>query len=124
MDLEKSVESGTGEPVGCSVQNMTKLEDVARIDHIFCDKTGTLTQNKLIFKFLVFGEKEFAVVNQTRTAMFNYANDIQGYLQELEPNPIIKEKYPDLWRSICICHDVIQVSDDVLEKKKQVSESK
>jgi len=29
------------------------LEDIARINHIFCDKTGTLTKNQLIFKSIV-----------------------------------------------------------------------
>lgn len=59
IDVEKSIEQGQGSLVGCSVRNMTKLEDVARIDHIFCDKTGTLTQNKLIFKYLAFGPDLF-----------------------------------------------------------------
>lgn len=58
IDVEKSVEEG-GSLIGCSVRNMTKLEDVAQIDHVFCDKTGTLTQNKLIFRNLVFGQELF-----------------------------------------------------------------
>lgn len=39
--------------VGCDVKNLGMLEDVARVNHIFCDKTGTLTKNQLIFKGLV-----------------------------------------------------------------------
>lgn len=31
--------------VGCDVKNLGMLEDVARVNHIFCDKTGTLTKN-------------------------------------------------------------------------------
>ena len=38
---------------GCDVKNLGMLEDVARVNHIFCDKTGTLTKNQLIFKALV-----------------------------------------------------------------------
>lgn len=41
VDEEKSIDAG--KPVGCSVRNLTMLEDVARITHVFCDKTGTLT---------------------------------------------------------------------------------
>ena len=26
------------------------MEDMAEIDHMFCDKTGTLTKNALIFR--------------------------------------------------------------------------
>jgi len=36
--------------VGVVVKNFSLHEDLAQIDFIFCDKTGTLTQNELIFK--------------------------------------------------------------------------
>ena len=35
--------------VGCSVKNFNLHEDLAQLDYMFCDKTGTLTQNELIF---------------------------------------------------------------------------
>ena len=56
VDEQKSIEEGNGELLGCNVRNMIKLEDVARVNNIFCDKTGTLTQNKLLFKSLAFGD--------------------------------------------------------------------
>lgn len=34
------------------VNNMNLHEELANIDYIFCDKTGTLTQNELVFKKL------------------------------------------------------------------------
>ena len=36
--------------VSCSVKNFNLHEDLAQLDYMFCDKTGTLTQNELIFK--------------------------------------------------------------------------
>lgn len=36
--------------VACSVKNFNLHEDLAQLDYIFCDKTGTITQNELIFK--------------------------------------------------------------------------
>lgn len=45
---EKSKEQG--ELVGCVVKNIALVEDLAKINHVFCDKTGTLTKNELIFK--------------------------------------------------------------------------
>lgn len=34
-----------GQLVGCSVKNLSLLEDLARVNYMFCDKTGTLTKN-------------------------------------------------------------------------------
>lgn len=38
---EQSLQNGS--ITGCSVRNLTMVEDLASINHIFCDKTGTLT---------------------------------------------------------------------------------
>jgi len=38
------------EILGAWINNAAVLEDMAEIDHIFCDKTGTLTKNELIFR--------------------------------------------------------------------------
>lgn len=44
------------ELVSCSCKNFNLHEDMAQLDYIFCDKTGTLTQNELIFKaFKILG---------------------------------------------------------------------
>ena len=51
MDYHMTVfEPEKKELVSCSVKNFNLHEDLAQIDYIFCDKTGTLTQNELIFK--------------------------------------------------------------------------
>ena len=34
----------------CKVRNMNMIEEMAEIEYVFCDKTGTLTQNELLFK--------------------------------------------------------------------------
>ena len=54
---EKSAEQG--ELVGCSVKNIALLEDLAKINHVFCDKTGTLTKNELIFRQLSLGPNSY-----------------------------------------------------------------
>lgn len=43
VDLERSLE--TGEIAKCEVNNYDMLEDFAKVNHLFCDKTGTLTKN-------------------------------------------------------------------------------
>ena len=42
--------------VGCSVKNIGVIEDLAKVNYIFSDKTGTLTKNELAFKAIAFGE--------------------------------------------------------------------
>ena len=45
------------ELVACSVKNFNLHEDLAQLDYVFCDKTGTLTRNELIFKsFKILGQ--------------------------------------------------------------------
>lgn len=79
IDLQRSIDRG-GQLVGCSVRNMTKLEDIANITHVFCDKTGTLTQNELVFRALSFGSKVFRVGNDEK-AMAKYEEEITEFWQ-------------------------------------------
>ena len=47
------------EMFGAWVNTSDILEDMAEIDHMFCDKTGTLTKNELIFREMdVIGENK------------------------------------------------------------------
>ena len=48
-----------GEMDRLRVNNMNLHEELANINYIFCDKTGTLTQNELVFKqlSLVLGQE-------------------------------------------------------------------
>ena len=39
---------------GCNVKNLELLQDFTLINNIFCDKTGTLTKNILVFKKFSF----------------------------------------------------------------------
>lgn len=50
-DLQMTyIDEVTKEIVSCKVQSMQLPEQLGEIDHIFCDKTGTLTQNDLDVK--------------------------------------------------------------------------
>jgi len=46
---------------GLEIKNFTIPEDLAKVNHIFCDKTGTLTQNDMIFRGLGIQDKQFLV---------------------------------------------------------------
>jgi len=64
VDIERSCLDG--ERVGCQVKNLTLLEDLSRITHLFCDKTGTLTKNELVFRSLAIGQNRYDMVDQTQ----------------------------------------------------------
>jgi len=52
-------ERDSGELLHCRVQSMHLVEQLGEIDHIFCDKTGTLTQNDLEIKALCINGAAF-----------------------------------------------------------------
>lgn len=45
--------------VPCNVQSSNLNEELGQIDFIFSDKTGTLTQNQMIFKNIILNNKIF-----------------------------------------------------------------
>jgi P-type E1-E2 ATPase len=47
------------------------LEDFAQINHLFCDKTGTLTKNELVFRVMAVGNHTFTTeLDDVRFAKF------------------------------------------------------
>ena len=45
----------TNEPAEVKVQTSTLNEELGQIEHVFSDKTGTLTRNYMSFKYMVVG---------------------------------------------------------------------
>ena len=99
VDFEKSC--ADGEPSGCEVKNMMMLEDLSKINQIFCDKTGTLTKNELIFKTLAVGTYSFEV-DDFEKDFSEFKKKISGHQQEN------MEQFLDFWRCLSVCHDVVQ----------------
>ncbi len=48
------IDDETGDLIKCKVQSMQLPEELGCINHIFCDKTGTLTKNELRFRGISF----------------------------------------------------------------------
>lgn len=45
------------------VRNLNMIEELAQIEYLFCDKTGTLTQNELVFKQVSIFDKQTKIAN-------------------------------------------------------------
>lgn len=72
----------------CQSQSYTLHEDLGQVNFLFCDKTGTLTKNELVFKkWACSGHEE---------------PDVQ-----IQRDSDAGEKFANFLRCITLCHDVL-----------------
>ena len=64
----------------CKVQTLNLVEELAEVDYMFCDKTGTLTQNILEFRAL-------SVATRPEIFSFDDLNGLKG--KELRNNSML-----------------------------------
>mmetsp|Transcript_2373 Transcript_2373/g.3007 ORF Transcript_2373/g.3007 Transcript_2373/m.3007 type:complete len:145 (-) Transcript_2373:255-689(-) len=76
----------------CQVQNYSLHEDLGQVDYLFCDKTGTLTKNELVFNKWASG------------GLVEFERRVDSLRQEES------ERVKNLLRCICLCHDVLLIS--------------
>jgi magnesium-transporting ATPase (P-type) len=103
IDEERSLQ--TGQIEGCKVKNLETLQDFSLVNNIFCDKTGTLTKNILVFK-------KFSVMGQVLDRdMFKSIEEYSKGIQEAAKmtKEGFSEQFLNFFRCLVICHDVIQV---------------
>ena len=97
---EQSIELKT-----CQVQNYSLHEDLGQIDYLFCDKTGTLTKNELVFN-------KWSCSGNLNPDKLSKAGKEGGLFR-------------DLLRCIVLCHDVLLISlekaDGQVEQQKSGS---
>lgn len=52
-----SIDNTSGDLISATVHSMQLPEELGAVNHIFCDKTGTLTKNQLEFRGISFKGK-------------------------------------------------------------------
>ena len=79
-------------------------EQLAEIDHIFCDKTGTLTQNELLFG---------AVSVNGQVCEGKTTEEILDRIKETDLDAV-----KNLFKCFCLCNDASFVRDLVTKENK------
>ena len=82
--------------IACKVQSMQLPEELGTVNHIFSDKTGTLTKNELIFRKLSTMGKLFECETSEQLL-----KDI--HLSNSETSEL-------LFKCFCICNDVYPIT--------------
>jgi P-type E1-E2 ATPase len=81
----------------CKVLNSTIIEELGNVEYLLSDKTGTLTSNIMVFKYIW--------INGNEHSSESLINNRHSLTQNRE--------FTDFWTNVVLCHDV------VMNKKKQ-----
>ena len=108
------------EPARCNSSDLN--EELGQVEILFSDKTGTLTENIMIFKEASIGGRQYPsdVLRRrpnTASAFSSFANDsrrndhqLPGRKNEVEGDPEEEERVNEFLTALAVCHTV-QVAD-------------
>lgn len=75
----------------CGVNNVSILDELGKVDYILTDKTGTLTANEMVFKYLSLGNLSFSSEQMIIESKILSTN----------------RQFQEFWLGLLICQDVV-----------------
>ncbi|KAN0027458.1 hypothetical protein ACTFIU_010412 [Dictyostelium citrinum] len=144
LDLGKTVYSWMmmKDPLipGTVVRSSTIPEELGRVEYLLTDKTGTLTQNDMVFKKLHLGSVSFSSdgikdlqeelkqsydVNNINNNNNNNSNNVNVKVSgNTRPKRNFSRKIKEAITAIALCHNVTPVSEDANELQLNTEKKK
>lgn len=94
----------TGEVIPCSVQSSSLNEELGQVNFVMSDKTGTLTVNKMEFRYLMIAERVYGNTSADQNDEMILDPDLTAAIDDKGDEG---EKVRMALRCMSLCHDAV-----------------